>query len=221
MGNIVALQIQRKAFQKKSAPLSALENFSLRVVRGEKIAIIGESGVGKSTLLNILGLIDRKFSGTYSLLGRNVHDLPESELALWRNQLLGFVLQESALINTLSIADNITLPLLYSRPKMRDWSERFDELVESLGISQIVDKKPLECSGGEKARAIFARAVILRPQIVLADEPTALLDTENRDRMLKILFELNQDFGTTIITVTHDTHVDEQHDRVIELKRKG
>ncbi len=218
--NVIELEIQQKVYSKQSAPLSALENFSLRVAGGEKIAIVGESGIGKSTLLNILGLIDRKFSGRYRLLDRDVDGLSESELAALRNQSLGFVLQESALINTLSIADNITLPLLYSRPKIQDWRERFDEIVESLGISHITDKKPLECSGGEKARAVFARAVMLRPQIILADEPTASLDAENRERILQLLCSMNQNFGITIVTVTHDMYVAEQHDRVLQLKRE-
>lgn len=219
--NVIELEIQQKTYSKRLAPLSALENFSLRVADSEKIAIVGESGVGKSTLLNILGLIDRQFSGQYRLLGQEVNELSESQLAALRNQSLGFVLQESALINTLSIADNITLPLLYSRTRIQDWRERFDEIVESLGISHITDKKPLECSGGEKARAVFARAVALRPQIILADEPTASLDAENRERILQLLFDMNRDFGVTIVTVTHDMYVAEKHDRVLRLKREG
>ncbi|WP_206222274.1 ABC transporter ATP-binding protein [Schaalia sp. ZJ1691] len=216
---VIQLEIQRKSYGKRSAPLSALENLSLEVSAGEKVALVGESGVGKSTVLNILGLIDRKFSGRYYLLGRNVDELSGSDLAAWRNRSLGFVLQESALINSLSIADNITLPFLYSRPRIRDWRERFDTLVESLGISGIVNKKPRECSGGEKARAAFARAVILRPQIILADEPTASLDAENRQRILRLLFDLNRDFGVTIITVTHDASIAHLHDRILELTR--
>lgn len=219
-GAVIDLEIERKCFRKPSLSLSALEGFALTVADGERIAIVGESGVGKSTLLNILGLIDRSFEGRYELLGHDVSALSESDLAACRNQSLGFVLQESALINSLSIADNITLPFLYSRPRVKDWRKRFDETIDSLGISHIVHKKPLDCSGGEKARAIFARAVIMRPRVILADEPTASLDPENRERLLRLLFGLNKDLGATIVTVTHDTHVADMHDRVLRLRRQ-
>lgn len=217
---VIDLAIRRKYFRKRASSVPALEGFALTVADGERVAIVGESGVGKSTLLNILGLIDRSFEGKYELLGHDVDALSETELAAWRNQSLGFVLQESALINSLSIADNITLPLLYSRFMVKDRQKRFDELVESLGIAHIVNKKPLECSGGEKARAVFARAVILRPRVILADEPTASLDPENKERILRLLLDLNKDFGVTIVTVTHDSYVAGFHDRVLQLQRK-
>ncbi|MDO4412742.1 ABC transporter ATP-binding protein [Cutibacterium sp.] len=216
----IEIEIKSKSYGKRIEPLPALNGFALTVGEGEKVAIVGESGVGKTTLLNILGLIDRKFEGEYRLLGQDVDKLSEQELASWRNSSIGFVLQESALINTLSISDNITLPILYSRPRIDDWRQRFEEIVSLLGIGHIVNKKPLECSGGEKARAVFARAIIMRPSVILADEPTGSLDEENRERMLRLLFGLNEDYGVTIVTVTHDSYVAGKHDRVVQLKSK-
>ncbi|MBT1018070.1 ATP-binding cassette domain-containing protein [Canibacter sp. lx-72] len=215
--NLIELSVKHKAYKKGLSPVTALGNFSLTVTAGERVAVVGESGVGKSTLLNILGLIDRKFTGSYRLLGEQVLDLSETELARWRNEKIGFVLQESALINSLSIAENITLPLLYAKPQPHNWRKRFDKIVQHLEIGSIIKKKPLECSGGEKARAVFARAIILNPQLILADEPTASLDEANRARIMQLLHNLNQDFGSTVITVTHNASIAAAHDRVTKL----
>lgn len=217
---IINLEVKRKYYRKPAFSVAALEGFTLEVIEGESVAIIGESGVGKSTLLNILGLIDPKFDGRYHLLGQDVAKLSESEMATWRNRSLGFVLQESALINSLSIRDNITLPFLYSQPRVRDWQQRYEEVVDLLAIGHIVRKKPLECSGGEKARANFARAVMLRPRILLADEPTASLDPKNRERILSLLFGLSREHGATIVTVTHDLYVADRHERVLQLSKR-
>ena len=140
---------------------------------------------------------------------------------MWRNEKLGFVLQESALINSLRIEDNIKLPFLYKKALEKETARHnFDDIVDAIGIRDILRKKPLECSGGEKARAVFARAVMMNPQIILADEPTASLDPENKQRIINLLFDLNKEFDTTLITVTHDLEVANQHDRVIQLEKE-
>ena len=221
MDNVIDLKLEHKTYRRGSSSITLLENFSLTVAEGEKLAIVGESGVGKSSLLNILGLIDRHYAGSYTLLGRSARELSDRESAAWRNQRIGFVLQESALINSLSIADNIKLPLLYARPPGSGRSGRFEEVVDTLDIGPILRKKPLECSGGERARAVFARAVIMSPQVILADEPTASLDAKNRSRIIGLLFGLNRDLGSTVVTVTHDAEVASQHDRVVALQRKA
>ena len=220
MDKVIDLNLDHKTYRKGSSSVTLLEHFSLTVAEGEKVAIVGESGVGKSTLLNILGLLDTRYEGSYRLLGRSARTLSDLESAAWRNQKIGFVLQESALIGSLSIADNIRLPLLYARTPRKGDSRRFDQVVDSLGIGSILSKKPLECSGGEKSRAVFARAVIMNPEVVLADEPTASLDSENRSRIIALLFALNHDSGSTIVTVTHDASLADQHDRIIKLQRK-
>lgn len=218
MSSIIKLEIQKKAFDKKG--FSILHDFELEVQPGEKLSIIGESGVGKTSLLNIIGLLDTRYQGSYELFDSSVQGLSRDTLAKWRNQKIGFVLQESALIDSLIIEDNIKLPLMYANlEKDPRAQEHFKRIVSKIGIESILKKKPLECSGGQRSRAVFARAVIMNPQIILSDEPTASLDPENKERIIDLLFEMNREFNTTVITVTHDLDVANRHERIIKLKR--
>ncbi|GHU41770.1 ABC transporter ATP-binding protein [Clostridia bacterium] len=220
MTNIIDLSIREKVYKKKKTQLSILNNFKLEVKAGEKIAIVGESGVGKSSLLNIIGLLDTDYSGEYTLFGSLTDNLHASELAQWRNQKVGFVLQESALIDSLTIEENIKLPLFYAGTEKNFFEpEYFENVINAIEIKSILKKKPLECSGGEKSRAVFARGIIMKPQIILSDEPTASLDVENRERIINLLFKMNEEFKTTIITVTHDLEVANRHDKVVHLER--
>ncbi|ERG67637.1 ABC transporter ATP-binding protein [Exiguobacterium chiriqhucha] len=218
MSSIIKLEIQKKSFDKKG--FSILHDFELEVQPGEKLSIIGESGVGKTSLLNIIGLLDTRYQGSYQLFDSPVQELSRNKLAEWRNQKIGFVLQESALIDSLTIEDNIKLPLMYANiEKDASAQEHFKRIVNKIGIESILKKKPLECSGGQRSRAVFARAVIMNPQIILSDEPTASLDPENKERIIDLLFEMNEEFNTTVITVTHDLDVANRHERIIKLKR--
>lgn len=219
MKKIIDLNIQEKVYKSKKSQLSILNNFKLEVNAGEKISIVGKSGAGKTTLLNILGLLDANYNGAYTLFGSLTDDLNASQLAQWRNQKIGFILQESALINSLTIEDNIKLPLLYAESGEKYKSEDFENITNAIGIKSILKKKPLECSGGEKSRAVFARGIIMKPQLILCDEPTASLDVDNKERIVSLLFKMNQDFNTTIITVTHDLEVANRHEKVIHLER--
>ena len=218
MRSMIDIQIEEKIFTKSK--LSILKGFSMQVGAGEKLAIVGESGVGKSSLLNILGLLDRDYRGEYYLFGEKTNELDEKVLAKWRNQRIGFVLQESAMIHSLTVEKNIQLPFLYMESKDRNsLLENFTQIVKEIGIESILQKKPLDCSGGERARAVFARGILMKPEVLLADEPTSSLDTENKERIIHSLFEMNQKFGTTIITVTHDLDMAKRHDRVIRLEK--
>lgn len=218
MRSMIDIQIEEKTFTKSK--LSILKGFSMQVGAGEKLAIVGESGVGKSSLLNILGLLDRDYRGEYYLFGEKTNGVDEKVLAKWRNQRIGFVLQESAMINSLTVEKNIQLPFLYMESKDRNsLLENFTQIVKEIGIESILQKKPLDCSGGERARAVFARGILMKPEVLLADEPTSSLDTENKERIIHSLFEMNRKFGTTIITVTHDLDMAKRHDRVIRLEK--
>lgn len=218
MNDIIKLDINQKKFKNKD--FSILKDFSLHIKQGEKISIVGESGVGKTSLLNILGLLDTKFQGEYKLFNSNTKDLSQDKLSQWRNQKIGFVLQDSALINSLSIEDNIKLPLMYAKHKNDlNAEEHFKRIVNKIGLESILKKKPLECSGGQRSRAVFARGIIMQPQIILSDEPTASLDTKNKNNIIDLLFDMNNEFNTTIITVTHDLDVANRHNRVITLER--
>ncbi|HIH8111525.1 ABC transporter ATP-binding protein [Mammaliicoccus sciuri] len=218
MTDIIKLDISQKNFKNKN--FSILKDFSLNIREGEKVSIIGESGVGKTSLLNILGLLDTKFQGEYTLFDSNIKDLSQDKLSQWRNQKIGFVLQDSALINSLSIEDNIKLPLMYAKlEKDLNAEDHFKRIVNKIGLDSILKKKPLECSGGQRSRAVFARGIIMQPQIILSDEPTASLDTKNKNNIIDLLFNMNNEFNTTIITVTHDLDVANRHDRVVNLER--
>lgn len=218
MNSIIELDIKQKMYKKKESVI--LQDFHLEVEPGEKLSITGESGVGKTTLLNILGLLDNDYQGNYTLFDRVTKNLSQEKLAEWRNQKIGFVLQESSLINSLTIEDNIKLPLMYARLEKDPVAEdHFKRITSKIGIESILKKKPLECSGGQKSRAVFARGIMMKPKIILSDEPTASLDSENQTRIIELLFEMNKEFNATIITVTHDMDVANRHDRVINLER--
>lgn len=219
MINAIDLSISNKIYRSKKSVVKVLDEFKLEVSQGDLIAVIGESGAGKTSLLNILGLLDKDFKGEYHLFGEDVSKWNDKELSKCRNRDIGFVLQESALIESLSIEENIMLPVLYSSRSKHEFKERFDEIVGTIGITDILKKLPLECSGGEKARAVFARAIIMQPRLLLCDEPTSSLDEKNKLMVVELLRNLNLQNGTTIITVTHDLDVAKKHNEIIEIKR--
>ena len=219
MKKVIDLKINEKAYRNKKQLTSVLNHFRLNVNKGEKVSIVGRSGVGKTTLLNILGLLDTDYDGEYMLFDSLINNMESTQLAKWRNQKIGFVLQESALINSITIEENIKLPLQYADSEYIFKEERFNEILNKIGIESILKKKPLECSGGEKSRAIFARAIIMNPSLILCDEPTASLDEYNKQQIMNLLFKMNKEQDVTIVTVTHDMNIASQHDRIIKLER--
>ncbi len=220
MSNIIDLNIDNKIYSKKSQQTVVLRNFLLHVEPGDSVAVVGESGSGKSTLLNILGVLDRDFNGSYYLFGKDASSLSDSVLADWRNSRIGFSLQEAALIETMTMRDNILLPFIYSKsPVSKDTEEWFDEIVDRLSIGSILEKKPLECSGGEKARVCFARSIVMKPELILCDEVTASLDDVNSHELTSLLMQLNKDEGVSVVSVTHDSNFAGQHSRIIELSK--
>ena len=197
--------------------VQALSDVSFSVEEGEYVAIMGESGSGKTTLLNILAALDKPTSGSVLLDSKNLLEIKEKQLAKFRRDNLGFVFQDFNLLDTFSLKDNIFLPLVLSGTPVKEMEERLQPIVKKLGISQILEKYPYEVSGGQKQRAAVARALITKPKLILADEPSGALDSKATDRLLEIFSEINFE-GQTIVMVTHSTKAASHAGRVLFIK---
>jgi lipoprotein-releasing system ATP-binding protein len=198
--------------------LQVLDNVDLGVMAGELVAIIGESGTGKSTLLHLLGALDRPDAGTVLFNGRNLADKSDEELSVFRNRSIGFVFQFHHLLPEFSAVENVLMPALIRRMAPKKARERADELLERLGLSERRDHRPGELSGGEKQRVAVARALMNEPDLVLADEPTGNLDTTTADRLHAEVVRLCRDLGQTFIVVTHNPAFAALADRMLELR---
>lgn len=197
--------------------VEALKNVNFSVEPREYVAIMGESGSGKTTLLNILAALDKPSRGKVYLKGRDLGSLREKEIATFRRQNLGFVFQDFHLLDTFSLKDNIFLPLVLSGKKYEEMEKRLRPIAEKLGIQGILDKYPYEVSGGQKQRAAVARALITRPQLILADEPTGALDSRAADDLMNLFTTIHQD-GQTIVMVTHSVKAASNAKRVLFIK---
>lgn len=199
------------------AEVKALDNISFGLPKGKLISIIGPSGSGKSSLLNILGCMDEATSGSAFIAGHEITQLPERKLSDIRKYQIGFIFQDFLLVPTLSALENVLLPIIPDGIKKAD-RERAKTILESVGLGERINHKPSELSGGEKQRVAIARALINNPQIILADEPTGNLDSKTGDEILKILQRLNKELGITVVIVTHDPLVMDRVDNIIQLK---
>ena len=197
--------------------VQALTDVNLTVEKGEYVAIMGESGSGKTTLLNILAALDKPTSGVVRLNGKALSDIGDRELSAFRRDNLGFVFQDFNLLDTFSVRDNIFLPLVLAGKSYREMEERLSPIAQKLGIGGVLSKFPYEISGGQKQRAAVARALITRPQLLLADEPTGALDSRATDGLLRLLREINDD-GQTILMVTHSVKAASHAGRVLFIK---
>lgn len=197
--------------------VTALKDVSFQVDEGEYIAIMGESGSGKSTLLNILATLDTPTNGTVLLNGTNITDIPEGKLAAFRRENLGFVFQDFNLLDNFSVKDNIFLPLVLSKINIEEMDKRIKPLAKTLGIEQLLEKYPYEISGGQKQRVAAARALITRPKLVLADEPTGALDSKSSENLLQLFQEVNQQ-NQTIVMVTHSAIAASHANRILFIK---
>ena len=205
-----------KHFRTEDVETIALNNVSFEVKDGEFVAIMGPSGCGKSTLLNILGLLDNPTSGTYLLGGRDVSQLRERDRTNVRKGEIGFVFQSFNLIDELTVAENIELPLTYLNMKAGERKERVQQIMKRMAISHRAHHFPHQLSGGQQQRVAIARAVVFGPKLILADEPTGNLDSKNGAEVMQLLTELNQE-GTTIVMVTHNEHDAQMAQRTIRL----
>lgn len=197
--------------------VQALKDVNFSVEKGEYVAIMGESGSGKTTLLNILASLDRPTDGEILLEGKSLSSIKENVIASFRRENLGFVFQDFNLLDTFSVQDNIFLPLVLSGKSYDEMNKRLIPISKKLEIDDILNKYPYEISGGQKQRAVVARALITNPKLILADEPTGSLDSKATEHLLKLFSEINED-GQTILMVTHSTKAASCAKRVLFIK---
>ena len=210
--------IQVKDIHKSFGDLEVLKGVNLEVQKGEVVAIVGKSGAGKTTLLQIIGTLDRPTCGQVLIDNTDVFALNDSQLAAFRNKHIGFIFQFHQLLPEFTALENVCLPDMIAREKESDYRPRAERLLCELGLKDRMNHKPNELSGGEKQRVAAARALMMQPTIILADEPTGSLDEKNKQELSELLLHLRQQYGQTILLVTHDKELAQMCDRVIEIK---
>jgi len=224
---IISLDKVRKVYFLDTVEVEALKDISLDIHAGDFVSIAGPSGSGKTTILNLIGCVDKPTSGTVVVSGKHTSDLDDDSLTELRHTSIGFIFQTFNLIPVLNIRENVELPLLLdsqsarSQPKVESKAERkewVDFLIESVGLKDRMLHKPAELSGGQRQRVAIARALVMKPAIVLADEPTANLDSATGESILRLMRHMNESFGTTFIFSTHDPDIVEEADHIIRLK---
>ncbi|HMM04569.1 MULTISPECIES: ABC transporter ATP-binding protein [unclassified Dysgonomonas] len=203
---------------KSFGSLKVLKGIDLRVEKGEIISIVGASGAGKTTLLQIMGTLDKADSGTVYINNENLSRLNDSRLSDFRNKNIGFVFQFHQLLPEFTALENVMIPALIGKVKESQAKAKAKELLDMLGLSSRTEHKPNELSGGEKQRVAVARALINDPAVILADEPSGSLDTENKDELHQLFFKLRDTLGQTFVIVTHDEHLASITDRTIHMK---
>ncbi len=217
--DILEVKAVRKIYGSKGKiTTTALDDITFSMEEGEFLGIMGPSGSGKTTLLNVLSTIDTPSSGEIKINGTNVIKMKEKEMSVFRGENLGFIFQDYNLIDSLTLKDNIILPLTLRANKVKDIEERVSLISKTLGITEILNKYPYEVSGGQKQRAAAARAIITKPKLILADEPTGALDSKSAKVLLEAISKLNKENKATILMVTHDPLSASFCDRVIFIK---
>ncbi len=214
--NLIEVKNLEKIYSNSGVETPAVRGVSLNIKKGEFVAIIGPSGSGKSTLMHILGLLDKATKGEYIFDGQNIKSLTDDELALLRNEKIGFVFQTFNLLPRTTVLDNVKLPLTYSKKEF-DYNEKAKKALTDVGLSHRLDYYTNKISGGEKQRVAIARALVNDPSVIFADEPTGNLDSKTGGQIMGILKKLNES-GNTIILVTHDKEIAKLANRIIELK---
>lgn len=214
---ILKVENLEKIYQGKVS-YQALKNINMEVEKGEFVAIMGPSGSGKTTFLNVISTIDQPSGGTVLVAGKDPHTLNDDELANFRRKELGFVFQQFNLINTLTVGENIILPLTLDQVAPKKMNKKLEEISKLLGIEQLLNKRTYEISGGQAQRVAIARAVMNNPAIVLADEPTGNLDSKAAKDVMKLFKKLNDSLKVTIIMVTHDPNIAAFSDKTYIIK---
>lgn len=210
--------IKVKNITKKFGTLQVLKGIDLNVKKGEIVSIVGTSGAGKTTLLQIIGTLDKADTGSVIINNQNVNLLNDTKLSDFRNQNIGFVFQFHQLLPEFTALENVMIPALIRHTKEHEARVRAKELLDMLNLNARLDHKPNEMSGGEKQRVAVARALMNNPSVILADEPSGSLDTENKEELHQLFFKLRNALGQTFIIVTHDEHLASITDRIIHMK---
>ena len=209
--------IEVKNIHKSFGDLEVLKGVNLTVQKGEIVAIVGKSGAGKTTLLQIIGTLDQPTQGEVLINGERLMTKGEKELAAFRNKHIGFIFQFHQLLPEFTALENVCIPAMIAREKESEYKARATQLLTELGLKDRMNHKPNELSGGEKQRVSAARALMMKPDIILADEPTGSLDEKNKKELSDLLLKLRKQYGQTILLVTHDKELASIADRVIEI----
>lgn len=216
--DLISVRNLEKCYHDGETNTPALNGVSFDIKTGEFVSIMGPSGSGKSTLLHILGFLDRQTAGQYYFEGKEMNDYSDEELAKIRNKRMGFIFQSFNLLRRTSVLENVKLPLIYSDINPRLWDDLAKKAIEAVGLSHRLSHEPSQLSGGEQQRAAIARALINDPQVIFADEPTGNLDSKSGSAIMKILQDLNDETGRTIVLITHETYTAEHGKRIIKLR---
>ena len=216
MGALIHIENMKKIYNPGENEVRALDGIDLDIEKGDLVAIVGHSGLGKSTLMNMLGCLDTPTSGKYVLDGQDVASMTDNQLADVRNKEIGFIFQGFNLISNLDAVGNVELPLVYRGVSKNERKQLAMEALKSVGLEDRMKHKPNEMSGGQQQRVAVARAVAAKPPIILADEPTGNLDTKSTQEIMEILKELHRS-GRTVIIITHDEEIASQTHRVIRI----
>lgn len=209
--------ITAKGITKSFGDLQVLKGIDLSIERGEIVSIVGPSGAGKTTLLQILGTLDKPDMGNVSYDELNLNKMKDKEIADYRNKNIGFVFQFHQLLPEFTAIENVMIPLLIGKVKMSEAEKRAKEILDFLGLKDRFEHKPSELSGGEKQRVAVSRALANKPNVIFADEPSGSLDTQNKEELHQLFFDLRKEFNQTFVIVTHDEHLASITDRTIHM----
>ena len=210
--------IQIKNIEKNYGPLHVLKGINAHRTRGEIVAVVGPSGAGKTTLLQIVGTLEKADAGSVTIDSIEISRLKEKELAAFRNHHIGFVFQFHQLLPEFSALENVMIPALIQKKRISESEKRAKEILEFLNLSNRINHKPAQLSGGEKQRVAVARALVNHPDVILADEPSGSLDSQNKIELHKLFFDLRKEFNQTFVIVTHDENLAKMADRIIQMK---
>ena len=217
MSTVIKIRGIKRDFPLGQEVVKVLKGIDLDINQGEYVALMGPSGSGKSTLMNLLGCLDTPTDGSYILNGQDVSNLTDDELADIRNKEIGFVFQTFNLLPRSTALENVSLPLVYAGLSSSERKKRAEEVLEQVGLADRMDHRPNQLSGGQRQRVAVARALVNRPSLILADEPTGNLDTKTSLEIMKLIKEIHS-AGNTVILVTHEEEIAEQAERVIRLR---